>query len=524
MRSLLYTAGTRRYMLLLSLCTLLSLAGLLKLISHNNEKRKAGDAALQQSNLVLENIERIRTITTETESFLQSYLLTGNQQWKTSYGDAHERLQHMLEQTAAMEDDAMQQQKFRLLKQALEQKTAFHNAVIATDYASSEATAAIGFAELNKRLTQRVQSPLNLIAERQQLLIQRRTDEIESAATHASFVTIFLAVLVYTLILAALWQHRNRVQPGPVSCVNGDEKEVDAFLNELTKNRAGFRGVFSISGREDNERRQEGSGIVRLLWSKAELEKNFGYNAAKLKEQEAAIALAEEEAIADQAVPEWKAAGWPEQLTLHFNQGNDQHLGHAVNANFYHSGPMYNRPGDSYLPGGASSFRVMPIIPDAGIRESQRSPLQEQQAFELGELIKKVLQPFYAKAEDKNIRLLHSVDPGIAQFLFGDEKRLKNILHCMLEHAMRTTCKGYIQLTVKALSTSSGQAEIAFSVADTGRGLDSEQMDDFLRGRGSKVPTLYHAKKLAEAAQSQLSVHSTEEDGTVCCFIGKFSV
>jgi sensor histidine kinase YesM len=70
------------------------------------------------------------------------------------------------------------------------------------------------------------------------------------------------------------------------------------------------------------------------------------------------------------------------------------------------------------------------------------------------------------------------------------------------------------------MNTTGDQAEIAFSVADTGKGLDAEQLNDLLHGTGSKVPALYHARKLAESQQSQLMIHSTEEDGTVCCFIG----
>lgn len=523
MRSLLHTASTRRNVLLLSVAMILSLIGLLKLISNNNEKRKTGEAEIRQSYKVLQNIESIRSSVGETENFIQSFMLTGDKQWKNSLSAVQDRMLKQLDETAALETDQMQQHKFNMIRLAIQQKISFQQTVINADSITPEFTAAMGFHGLNKRLTQRIQSPLSLISERQQLLLQRKTDQIESASVHARFITIFSAAFIYMLILAALWHLRNQVQLGPAVKMEED----DLSFDHLDHNRAvsgkqpGFKGVFPINdGKDENFRRHEGTGIVRVLWSKAELEENFGYLSEKMKEfEEKEPEVAVEELVAEEAIPGWKAAGLPEELTLHFDKGNDHFLGHAVNANYYQAGPVYNRQTSSYPSGAPAMYRVLPApgIPgkDMGWLPTQGSP-----GFDLQELIKQVLQPFYAQADEKNIRLLHTIDPAIPGFLSGDAKKLRNILHSVLENAMRFTFKGYIQLTIQGMHIHNDQAEIAFSVADTGKGLDTEQLNDLLHGTGSKVPALYHAKKLAESLQSQLMIHSSEEDGTVCCFMG----
>lgn len=513
---------------MLSVVTILSLVGILKLISYNNEQRTIGETELRQSYKVLQNIESIRTSIGETENLIQSYMLTGDKQWKNSLFSAHKRMLKTLDETAALETDPMQQHKFSMIRQAIQQKIAFQQTIISADSITPEFTAAMGFNGLNKRLTQRIQSPLNLSNERQQLLLQRKTDTLEAASIHTKFITIFSAVFVYMLILAALWRLRNQVQPGPAAKM--DEDDAQSF-DQSGHNRAGsgrlsgFKGVFPIyDGKEEKYRRQEETGIVRVLWSKAELEENFGYLSAKMKQpkqQETTIAAAE--LLATEVVPDWKVAGLPEELTLHFDQGNDHLLGHAVNANFYQSGPVYNRQTSTYPSGGPAMYRVLPS-PGIPGKDMAWLPTQEQPGFDLHDLIKQVLQPFYAQADEKNIRLLHTIDPSLPGFLSGDAKKLRNILHSILDNAMRFTFKGYIQLTVTGMNMSGDQAEIAFSVADTGKGLDAEQLNDLLHGTGSKVPALYHAKKLAESQQNQLMIHSTEEDGTVCCFIGSYRI
>jgi len=489
MRSLLYIVKARRNVLLLFVFTILSLVFLIRLISYNSEKRKVGELELQQGNKVIQNIGSIRSSITEAESLLQSYLLTGDQQWKKSLFAIHGRVYRVLEETAAMETDPMQQKKFALMRQALQNKISFQQNIMRVDSITPEMKAEMGYYGLNRRLTTRIQSPMRLLLERQELLVQRKTDANADTANQARFLTIFYAVFIYLFILYALWQLRKQVERGPATEMLEEKNETNpsySHENDISPvKQQDFRGVFSIhegyvKGADDNER----TGIVRVLWpSQYGLDKNFGNISA-------------------------------EADVLHLHQENDHYLGHAVNAHYFQPGPYFNRVPNGYIPGAIASYHLYPVSSSP----ATRLPSQEQPGFQLAELVQSVLVPFYSRAEEKNIRLLYTIDPAIPHTLSGDAEKLGKILNGLLDNAMRFTYKGYVQLTVSCLKINGEQAEIAFSVADTGKGIDPDKMQDLLHGNGTQLPALAQARKLVESQHNQLMIHSTEEDGTVCCF------
>lgn len=488
MKSLFYNVKTRRNVFVLFLFTILSLVLMVKLISYNSERRITGELELQRSYKVIQNIESIRSSIAETESLLQSYLLTGDQQWKKNLSGAHGRMIRMLEETATLEADPMQQNKIMLVKQALQNKITFQQNIMKADSISPEMKQEMGYHGLNRRLTTRIQSPLSLLTERQELLLQRRADANTDEANYAKFLTIFSAIFIYVFILFALWLLRKQVQPGPAIKMV-EEKNETAGLYKEDHNispalSSGFHGVFSIhEGYRKDTNDTERTGIVRVLWTKQELDKNFG-------------------ATAD---------------VLHLHRETDHYLGHAVNAHYFQPGPSLNRLPNGHIP-GITSFNLHPVPYSPGTS----LPSQEQPGFQLAELVQSILASFYSEAEEKNIRLLHTVDPAIPNTLSGDAEKLRKILNGLLENAMRFTFKGYVQLTISGMKITAEQAEIAFSVADTGKGIDADKMQNLLYGDGTQLPVLAHARKLVESQQNQMMIHSTEEDGTVCCFTSCF--
>jgi CHASE3 domain sensor protein len=524
MRALSHIGQIRSKLLILSVFTLICLAGLLKGINYNAQKEQEGEVALEQTNNVMRNLEALRASVSETESLVQSFLLAGQQDLQKKLSSSRSEMLDLLSEMSLVETDAMQQQKFVLLKKAIEKKVTFQENILKAGTISPSYLETINYHRVNSRLDEMIQLPLSLATERQELLLQRKAAANDSAAIYSRFLTIFSAVFLYLLVLCALWHLRTQVRRGPAAQMVGAE-ETDG--NEIfSHGSSGFLGVFSIDGTTASLRRKEGTAIIRVLWSKEEAEKDFNYITAKINEQQRSLdkdpseentTLTEED-----LVPEWMAAGLPEELTLSFDRSNDNFLGHAVNANYYNPGPVYNRQPGSYNPGGMSSYRIMPVPPAGHQSEIARTPAQDTPGFELSALIQEVLTPFYEKADERNIRLLYTLDPSIPNFLSGDARKLSGILRNIIDNAIRLTYKGYVQLTITGMNIQSDKAEIAFSIADTGKGLDSEQMHDLLHGPGTMVPTLYHAKKLAESQQAQLMIHSTEEDGTVCCFIGSY--
>jgi CHASE3 domain sensor protein len=535
MKSILHTVKTRRNVLLLFIFTVLSQVFFFKLITYNSEKRKISELELQHSYKVIQDIENIRYSIAETESVIQSYILTGDHQWKTSLAGIHGRIFRVLDETTTLEADAMQQKKLDLVKNAIQNKIAFQQKVVAADSITPALMDEMGYHGINRRLTVRIQSPLGLMVDRQQLLVQRRADANVETANQARLLTIFYAAFIYLFILYALWKLRNQVQqPGPAAKIENEEEAVLAqFTQENSFSssiQSSFRGVFRINDgfKEDNQPEQR-AGVVRILWSRPEISMGEIVDDQEfVLEDELMFALENElafiqETVADQsfeqAIPAWKAAGLPEELTMHFNNGHDHFLGHAVNSHYFQQGPVFNRLPNSYIPAGDPSYRIdpLPLLPKS---PATRLPSQEQPGFQLAELVQSVLAPLYVQAEENNIRLLHTLDPAIPGSLPGDPERLRKILTGLMENALRFTYKGYIQLTISALNITSEEVEVAFSVADTGKGIDSERMHDLLNGPDNHGLAL--AKKLVELQQSQMMIHSTPEDGTVCCFTNTF--
>jgi signal transduction histidine kinase len=454
---------------------------------------------------VVRNIQSIRSSIAETESLVQSYLLTGDQQWKKNLSGVHGRLLRTLEETAALEADALQQKKILLVKQALQNKIAFQQTIMKTDSITPELKQEMGYHGLNRRFTTRIHSPLGLLTERQELLLQRRTEANADAAAYARFLTIFSAVFVYMCILYALWFLRKQSQPGPAMKMFEEENESTRQYKDdhdiSPALSSGFHGVFSIhEGYRKDSNDKERTGIVRVLWSKQELEKNFSAAADVLH------------------LHQIKRNSHKNSDVLHLHQETGHYLGNAVNANYFQPGSSLNRLPNGHIPGITSSFNLhsAPYSPNISL------PSQEQPGFQLAELVQTVLAAFYAEAEEKNIRLLHTVDPAIPKTLSGDAEKLRRILNDLLENAIRFTFKGYVQLTISGIKISKEQVEIAFSVADTGKGIDPDKMQNLLYGDGTQVPVLANARKLVESQHNQMMIHSTEEDGTVCCFTSCF--
>ncbi len=94
--------------------------------------------------------------------------------------------------------------------------------------------------------------------------------------------------------------------------------------------------------------------------------------------------------------------------------------------------------------------------------------------------VKKVIQDLVnmiqIRVQEKNLELRVDVDANTPSILFGDEKRMKQIILNLLTNAVKYTENGFVSLSVSAERVG-GKAELRISVADSGIGIRKEDVE-----------------------------------------------
>ncbi|MCB1964426.1 MAG: hybrid sensor histidine kinase/response regulator, partial [Rhodocyclaceae bacterium] len=78
-------------------------------------------------------------------------------------------------------------------------------------------------------------------------------------------------------------------------------------------------------------------------------------------------------------------------------------------------------------------------------------------------------------AERRGLTLTFHVDPTVPDQLVGDPHRLRQILINLLSNALKFTEKGHIGIRVALVKSTANQAELQFSVDDTGIGIAEDK-------------------------------------------------
>ena len=125
----------------------------------------------------------------------------------------------------------------------------------------------------------------------------------------------------------------------------------------------------------------------------------------------------------------------------------------------------------------------------------------------------------------KMIQLQFDIDENLPAKLYGDELRIRQILINLANNAVKFTEEGYVRVTVKVRESDGENAEIFFSVKDSGQGIAPEDMDK-LFGAYSQVDTkknhykegtglgLSISKQFVEMMGGSISVKSKYGEGS----------
>ncbi len=108
---------------------------------------------------------------------------------------------------------------------------------------------------------------------------------------------------------------------------------------------------------------------------------------------------------------------------------------------------------------------------EAGKLDLKREP------FELRSCVEEILNLLNAKALEKNLELVYTVDPTVPLFIEGDMVRLRQILTNLAGNAIKFTDHGEISIFVTARNQNGREYELEFQINDTGPGIPEDRLE-----------------------------------------------
>jgi PAS domain S-box-containing protein len=145
--------------------------------------------------------------------------------------------------------------------------------------------------------------------------------------------------------------------------------------------------------------------------------------------------------------------------------------------------------------------------------------------FRLRETLEHTISTFRVLIKEKGLTLRVSVGLNVPDSLTGDPHRLNQILNNLLSNAIKFTPQGEIKLEIKAVKQNKNEAELSFSITDTGIGIPDEKQqlifDSFSQAEsgtsrkfGGSGLGLSITKKLIEMQGGTIEVNSVQGKGT----------
>jgi PAS domain S-box-containing protein len=157
----------------------------------------------------------------------------------------------------------------------------------------------------------------------------------------------------------------------------------------------------------------------------------------------------------------------------------------------------------------------------------------EKHVFNLGELLKELIQTYKYKAREKNINLFTQMDADIPDIIIGDSVRIYQILNNLISNAIKYTSKGEVLIKCELVEETEQYNQIKFSIKDTGIGIPAEKhariFESFMQA-GEETTRLFGGtglglsivRKLVELHGSTVHLNSQVGKGSTFSFVIKF--
>ena len=157
----------------------------------------------------------------------------------------------------------------------------------------------------------------------------------------------------------------------------------------------------------------------------------------------------------------------------------------------------------------------------------------ERTEFSLRELLGETVTTLAPRAQNKGIELLLHVRPEVPDMITGDPHRLRQIIVNLVGNSLKFTERGEVVVKVENSRWIEGNAELAFSISDTGIGIPQDRLGSIFqafnqadysttRRYGGTGLGLAITQQLVQLMKGEIKVESEAGRGSVFRFTAKF--
>ncbi len=177
---------------------------------------------------------------------------------------------------------------------------------------------------------------------------------------------------------------------------------------------------------------------------------------------------------------------------------------------------------------GEALLTIINDILDFSKIESGKLEIMEEE-YEPMSMFHDLTMIFLNRIGEKKVELLYEIDKNMPAKLYGDSKRLRQVIINLMNNAIKFTESGYVKLKVEIGLAGLDRINLTFSVEDTGQGIKEEdlgklfqsfQQVDTRRNRNKEGTGLGLAisRQLVQLMHGDIGVRSTYGEGSTFYF------
>ena len=123
--------------------------------------------------------------------------------------------------------------------------------------------------------------------------------------------------------------------------------------------------------------------------------------------------------------------------------------------------------------------------------------------YNIKNLLKQIVNVYTDVCKDKELKFITNIDHDIPENVYGDSINLKEVLTTVLNNSVKSTNKGYIELSINTI-IKNDICRLIFMIEDSGTGIQSEdvakiKIDDKSLGKANKLITLMNGTMIVSS-------------------------